>query len=471
MDRKEKQIQIAGYVAIAEKKFEWLIVVALITFFISLSPYLFLLEQYLIGIHVSHQLAPYIPYSKYLSAIIDALLIFVFMILFLLIKREIYKIAPSIFRSLTLSLFALALALILAMEEITGIIKAPESILATNNYVYNLAFFMFMYFVYVMTSFISEIRPFSIKNKIFSFMGIAFFMINNLILAYTLVSQGATVPNLQDLKVMSILAASLLGLVLDAFLLTRFVYLRSLYTLIDLADLSVLTILINIIFNEMIFIQFFLPSGCFSYLLIGNIYYMGIASSIIVSILIIIGINLLQLLHFRIGEIKNIGHILVEAHFNKPIETYERIGFFLSLILPRRENINFILATRPGSLIGDILALRFPKSRITRIDVIPGRSTVSRENGRFESPPSPVHLLYAIREALSLVDKDELPVLIIDTLTDIEFLVGDINTYTFLRNLVSKFPDLLALYIVNREAHTTREINLFRNIINRVIEI
>lgn len=471
MDKKEEQIPVTGYVAIAEKKFEWLLAVALTTFFISLSPYLFMLEQYLTGIRIIQQTAPYLPYSKYLSAIIDALLIFIFMILFLLIRREIYKIAPSIFRSLTLSSFALALALILAMGEITGIIKAPESILTINKYVYNLAFFVFMYFVYVMTSFISEIRPFSIKNKIFSAMGIAFFIIINLILAYTMVSQGAVIPDLQDLVVVTALAASLLGLVLDAYLLTRFVYLESLYTLIDLADLSVLTIFMNIIFNEMLFAQLFLPMGGLSYLSIGNIYYMGIASSIIVSILMIVCINLLQLLHFRIGEIKNIGHILVEADFNKPVETYERIGFFLSLILPRGENINFILVTRPGSLIADTLVLRFPKSQITRIDVIPGKSTVSRENNRFESPPSPVHLLYAIREALSLVGKNELPVLIIDTLTDIEFLVGDINTYTFLRNLVSKFPDLLSLYIVNREAHTVREINLFRNIINRVIEI
>ncbi len=468
---KDEQAPFTGYVAIAEKKFEWLLPISLLGFFISLSPYLFMLEQYLTGIHVIRETIPYLPYSKYLSAIIDALLIFVFIILFLLVKREIYKIAPTIFRSLTLSSFALALALVVAMGEVTGAITAPEPILTINNYVYNLSFFVFMYFVYVMTSFISEIRPLSIKNKIFSAMGLAFFVIINLILAYTMGSQGALIPGLQDLAVISTMAASLLGLILDAYLLTRFVYLESLYTLIDLADLSVLTIFANIIFNEMILAQSFLPSGGLSYLLIGNIYYMGIASSIIVSILAIICINLLQILHFKIGEIKNISHILVETDFNKPVETYEKIVFFLSIILPRRENINFILATRPGSLIADTLALRFPKSRITRIDIIPGKSTVSREDDKFESPPSPVHLLYAVRWALSLVNENELPVLIIDTLTDIEFLIGDINTYTFLRNLVSKFPDLLSLYIVNREAHTPREINLFRNIINRVIEI
>ncbi len=467
----DEQGSVIGYVSLAEKKFEWLLPVSLLAFFISLSPYLFVLEQYLTGIHVVRGTNPYPPYPKYLSAIIDALLIFVFMILFLLVRREIYKIAPSIFRSLALSSFALALALILAMGETTGILLSPEPILTTNNYVYNLAFFVFMYFVYVMTSFISEIRPLSIRNRIFSAMGLAFFVIINLILAYTMVSRGAVVPSLQNPAIMSIIAASLSGLILDAYLLTRFVYLESLYTLIDLADLSVLTIFMNIIFNEMIFTELFLPAGGLSYLLIGNIYYMGIGSSIIVSILMIICINLLQILHFNIGEIKNINHILVETDFNKPIETYERIAFFLSMILPRRENINFILATRPGSLIADTLALRFPKSRITRIDVIPGKSTVSREDNRFESPPSPVHLLYAIRWALSLVGKNELPVLIIDTITDIEFLIGDINTYTFLRNLVSKYPDLLSLYIVNREAHTLREINLFRNIINRVIEI
>ncbi len=468
---KDGQVPFTGYVVIAEKKFEWLLPVSLLAFFASLSPYLFMLEQYLTGIHVVSETIPYLPYSKYLSAIIDALLIFVFIILFLLVRREIYRIAPSIFRSLTLSSFALALALVLAMGEVTGTITAPEPILTINNYVYNLAFFVFMYFVYVMTSFISEIRPLSIRNKIFSAMGLAFFVIINLILAYTMGSQGALIPRLQDLAVISTMAASLLGLVLDAYLLTRFVYLESLYTLIDLADLSVLAIFANIIFNEMVFTQLFLPTGGFTYLLTGNIYYMGIASSIIVSILAIICINLLQILHFKIGEIKNISHILVETDFNKPVETYERIVFFLSLILPRRENINFILATRPGSLVADALALRFPRSRITRIDIIPGKSTVSREDNRFESPPSPVHLLYAIRWALSLVNENELPVLIIDTLTDIEFLIGDINTYTFLRNLVSKFPDLLSLYIVNREAHTVREINLFRNIINRVIEI
>ncbi len=468
---KDGRVPFTGYVVIAEKKFEWLLPVSLLAFFVSLSPYLFMLEQYLTGIHVVSETIPYLPYSKYLSAIIDALLIFVFIILFLLVRREIYRIAPSIFRSLTLSSFALALALVLAMGEVTGTITAPEPILTINNYVYNLAFFVFMYFVYVMTSFISEIRPLSIRNKIFSAMGLAFFVIINLILAYTMGSQGALIPRLQDLAVISTMAASLSGLVLDAYLLTRFVYLESLYTLIDLADLSVLAIFANIIFNEMVFTQLFLPTGGFTYLLTGNIYYMGIASSIIVSILAIICINLLQILHFKIGEIKNISHILVETDFNKPVETYERIVFFLSLILPRRENINFILATRPGSLVADALALRFPRSRITRIDIIPGKSTVSREDNRFESPPSPVHLLYAIRWALSLVNENELPVLIIDTLTDIEFLIGDINTYTFLRNLVSKFPDLLSLYIVNREAHTVREINLFRNIINRVIEI
>ena len=468
---KDEQVPFTGYVVIAEKKFEWLLPVSLLAFFISLSPYLFMLEQYLTGIHVIRETIPYFPYPKYLSAIIDALLIFVFIILFLLVKREIYKIAPTIFSSLTLSSFALTLALVMAMGEVTGTITATEPILTINNYVYNLAFFVFMYFIYVLTSFISEIRPLSIRNKIFSAMGLTFFVIINLILAYTMVSQGALIPRLQDLAVISTMAASLLGLIVDAYLLTRFVYLESLYTLIDLADLSVLTIFANIIFNEMIFAQLFMPTGGLSYLLIGNIYYMGIASSIIVSILAIICVNLLQILHFKIGEIKNISHILVETDFNKPVETYERIVFFLSLILPRRENINFVLATRPGSLIADTLALRFPKSRITRIDIIPGKSTVSREDNRFESPPSPVHLLYAIREALSLVGKNELPVLIIDTLTDIEFLIGDINTYTFLRNLVSKYPDLLSLYIVNREAHTVREINLFRNIINRVIEI
>ncbi|NPA99132.1 MAG: hypothetical protein GXO43_07115 [Crenarchaeota archaeon] len=471
MDKRERSVPTTGYVAIAEKKFEWLLPVALLTFFISLSPYLFMLEKYLTGINVVSEITPYPPYSKYLAAIIDALLIFVFIILFLLIRREIYKIAPSIFRSLTLSSFALALALILAMGEVTGVLMVPESVLTINNYVYNLSFFVSMYFVYVMTSFISEIRPFKIRNKIFSGMGLAFFVVINAMLIYTLTIYGANLPDIHDIVVASISAASILGLVLDAYLLTRFIYLESLYTLIDLADLSVLTIIANIIFNEMLLVQIFLPPSGISYILVGNIYYMGIASSLIVSILIIISINLLQLLHLKIGEIKNIGHILVEADFNKPIETYERIGFFLSLILPKRENINFILATRPGSLIADTLALRFPKSRITRIDIIPGKSTVSREDGRFESPPSPVHLLYAIREALGLVREDELPVLIIDTLTDIEFLVGDINTYTFLRNLVSRYPDLLSLYIVNREAHTIREINLFRNIINRVIEI
>jgi len=471
LDKRERSVPTTGYVAIAEKKFEWLLPVALLTFFISLSPYLFMLEKYLTGINVVSEITPYPPYSKYLAAIIDALLIFVFIILFLLIRREIYKIAPSIFRSLTLSSFALALALILAMGEVTGVLMVPESVLTINNYVYNLSFFVSMYFVYVMTSFISEIRPFKIRNKIFSGMGLAFFVVINAMLIYTLTIYGANLPDIHDIVVASISAASILGLVLDAYLLTRFIYLESLYTLIDLADLSVLTIIANIIFNEMLLVQIFLPPSGISYILVGNIYYMGIASSLIVSILIIISINLLQLLHLKIGEIKNIGHILVEADFNKPIETYERIGFFLSLILPKRENINFILATRPGSLIADTLALRFPKSRITRIDIIPGKSTVSREDGRFESPPSPVHLLYAIREALGLVREDELPVLIIDTLTDIEFLVGDINTYTFLRNLVSRYPDLLSLYIVNREAHTIREINLFRNIINRVIEI
>ncbi len=471
MDRRDKRVPATGYVAIAEKKFEWLLPVALLTFFISLSPYLFMLEQYLTGIHVVSEITPYPPYSKYLAAIIDALLIFVFIILFLLIRREIYRIAPSIFRSLALSSFALALALILAMGEVTNSFRVPRSLLTINNYVYNLSFFISMYFIYVMTSFTSEIRPFRIKNKIFSGMGLAFFAIINFMLIYNLIVHGVNIPDIRDIVIASITAASILGLVLDAYLLTRFIYLESLYTLIDLADLSVLTLIANIIFNEMLLAQLFLPPSGLSYILIGNIYYMGIASSLIVSILIIISINLLQLLHLKIGEIKNIGHILVEADFNKPVETYERICFFLSLILPKRQNINFILATRPGSLIADILALKFPKSRITRIDIIPGRSSVSRENGRFESPPSPVHLLYAIREALDLVRKDELPVLIIDTLTDIEFLVGDINTYTFLRNLVSRYPDLLSLYIVNREAHTVREINLFRNIINRVIEI
>jgi len=470
LDKKE-QAEVTDYINILENRFGWLVIVSLVTFLISLSPYLLMLEQYLTGIHLVNYVTPYPLYPKYVLALVNGLLIFIFMFLFLIMKREIYRMAPSIASSLILSVLALALALILAMIEAMNINIIPRYILIINNYVYNLAFFVAMYFVYIMTAFVSEIRPFRIKNKIFSGIGIAFLVFTNSIIIYMFVSYGIEAPKTPLFLMIFLISPLVLGLVLDTYLLTRFVNLESIHTLIDLADLSFLTIMTNIVFNEVLMAQLFFPQTSPSSILVSHAYYMGIISSILVSILVIVSVNILRVLHIKVGAIRNISHVLVEADFNKPVETYEKIGFFLSLLLSGREKINFILATRPGSLIADILALRFPKSRITRIDIIPGKSSVSRDKNRFEAPPSPVHLLYAIREALSLVGKNELPVLIIDTLTDIEFLIGDINTYTFLRNLVSKFPDLLSLYIINREAHSVREINLFRNIINRVIEI
>ncbi len=470
MDKKE-QTEVMDYINILENRFGWLVIVSLVTFLISLSPYLLMLEQYLTGIHLVNYVSSYPLYPKYVLALVNGLLIFIFVFLFLIMKREVYRIAPSIASSLILSVLALALALILAMAEAMNINIIPRYILIINNYVYNLAFFVAMYFVYITTSFVSEIRPFRIKNKIFSGIGIAFLVFTNSIIIYMLVSYGIEAPKTPLFSMISLISALVLGLVLDTYLLTRFINLESIHTLIDLADLSLLTIMINIVFNEVLMAQLFLSQTSLSTILMSHAYYMGIISSILVSILVIISVNMLSVLHIRTGTIRSISHILVEADFNKPVETYEKIVFFLSLLLPGREKINFILATRPGSLIAEALTLRFPKSRITRIDIIPGKSSVSREYDRFEAPPSPVHLLYAIREALDLVGKDELPVLIIDTLTDIKFLIGDINTYTFLRNLVSKFPDLLSLYIVNREAHTPRETSLFRSIINRVIEL